>query len=72
MSLNPSAELRNEPRPMMMFRRAAELDLLSFVVSIDVVPFPVKRNRHLLLPVIADPAAAQPDALNRRLQQPRQ
>ncbi len=40
-------------------------------VSIDVVPFPVKRNRHPLLPVIAD-AAAQPDALNRRLQQPRQ
>jgi hypothetical protein len=39
-------------------------------VSIDVVPFPVKRNRHPLLPVIAD-AAAQPDALNRRLQQPR-
>ena len=37
-------------------------------VSIDVVPFPVKRNRHPLLPVIAD-AAAQPDALNRRLQQ---
>jgi len=41
-------------------------------VSIDVVPFPVKRNRHPLLPVIADAAAAQPDALNRRLQQPRQ
>jgi len=39
-------------------------------VSIDVVPFPVKRNRHPLLPVIAD-AAAQPDALNRRVQQPR-
>src|SRR5215217_6679382 len=40
-------------------------------VSIDVVPFPVKRNRHPLLPVIAD-AGAQPDALNRRLRQPRQ
>ena len=39
-------------------------------VSIDVVPFPVKRNRHPLLPVIAD-AAAQPDALSRRVQQPR-
>ena len=35
-------------------------------VSIDVVPFPVKRNRHPLVPVIAgDP---QPAALNRRLQ----
>ena len=40
-------------------------------VSINVVPFPVKRNKHPLLPVIPD-AAAQPDALNRRLQQPRQ
>ena len=40
-------------------------------VSIDVVPFPVKRNRHALLPVIAD-AAAPPAALNRRLQQNRQ
>lgn len=35
-------------------------------VSIEVVPFPVKRNRHPLLPVIAD-AAAQPAASNRRL-----
>src|SRR5215213_10566006 len=34
-------------------------------VSIDVVVFPVKRNRHPLLPVIADPA--QPAALNRPL-----
>jgi len=40
-------------------------------VSIDVEVFPVKRNRHPLLPVIAD-AAAQPAALNRRLQKPRQ
>jgi hypothetical protein len=38
-------------------------------VSIDVEVFPVKRNRHPLVPVIAD-AAAQPAALNRRLQQP--
>ena len=38
-------------------------------VSIDVEVFPVKRNRHPLLPVIAD-AAAQPAALNRRLQRP--
>ena len=37
-------------------------------VSIDVEVFPVKRNKHALLPVIAE-AAAQPDALNRRLQQ---
>lgn len=36
-------------------------------VSIDVVPFPVKRNRHPLSPVIAD-ATAQPAAANRRLQ----
>ena len=40
-------------------------------VSIDVEVFPVKRNRHALSPVIAD-AVAQPDALNRRLQRPRQ
>ena len=40
-------------------------------VSIDVEVFPVKRNKHPLLPVIAE-AAAQPDALNRRLQRPRQ
>ncbi len=36
-------------------------------VSIDVVVFPVKRNRHPLIPVVAD-AAAQPAAANRRLQ----
>ena len=41
-------------------------------VSIDVVPFPVKRNRHPLQPVVADAAAAQPDALNRKLQRSRQ
>ena len=41
-------------------------------VSIDVEVFPVKRNKHALLPVIADAAAAQPDALNRRLQRQRQ
>lgn len=35
-------------------------------VSIDVVPFPVKRNRHPLSPVVIDPAA-QPAAENRRL-----
>jgi hypothetical protein len=35
-------------------------------VSIDVVPFPVKRNKHLLLPVIA--ADPQPAASNRQLQ----
>ncbi|HEX7773480.1 MAG TPA: hypothetical protein VF435_13740 [Pyrinomonadaceae bacterium] len=39
-------------------------------VSIDVEVFPVKRNRHPLLPVIADPTG-QPAALNKRLQQPR-
>ncbi len=36
-------------------------------VSIDVEVFPVKRNRHTLSPVIADPTP-QPAALNRRLQ----
>ena len=36
-------------------------------VSIDVEVFPVKRNRHALLPVVID-AAAEPAALNRRLQ----
>jgi len=41
-------------------------------VSIDVEVFPVKRNKHALLPVIADAVAAQPDALNRRLQRQRQ
>jgi hypothetical protein len=35
-------------------------------VSIDVVVFPVKRNRHALIPVVAD--GAQPAAANRRLQ----
>ena len=35
-------------------------------VSIDVVVYPVKRNRHALLPVVAD-AAAQPAASNRPL-----
>lgn len=35
-------------------------------VSIDVEVFPVKRNRHFLLPVIAD-AAAQGEAANRPL-----
>src|SRR5215217_9770209 len=34
-------------------------------VSIDVVVFPVKRNRHALSPVVIDPA--QPAALNRPL-----
>lgn len=38
-------------------------------VSIDVEVFPVKRNRHPLLPVVAD--AAQPAALNRPLKAPR-
>jgi len=41
-------------------------------VSIDVVPFPVKRNRHPLIPVVADGAVAQPAALNRKLQRTRQ
>lgn len=35
-------------------------------VSIDVEVFPVKRNRHFLLPVVAD-AAAQGEAVNRPL-----
>ena len=39
-------------------------------VSIDVEVFPVKRNRHPLLPVVAD-ATAQPAALNRPLKAPR-
>ena len=38
-------------------------------VSIDVEVFPVKRNRHPLLPVVAD-ATAQPAASNRRRSQP--
>ena len=36
-------------------------------VAIDVVVFPVKRNRHPLPPLVADPDA-QPAASNRRLQ----
>jgi len=40
-------------------------------VSINVVVFPVKRNRHPLSPIVADPAA-QPAAANRRLQNSRQ
>jgi len=38
-------------------------------VSIDVVPFPVKRNRHPLSPVVAD-ATAQPAASNRPRSRP--
>jgi hypothetical protein len=40
-------------------------------VSIDVVVFPVKRNRHALSPVVAD-AVAQPAASNRQSQRTRQ
>jgi hypothetical protein len=40
-------------------------------VSIDVEVFPVKRNKHVLSPVIIG-TAPQPAAVNQRLQQPRQ
>jgi hypothetical protein len=39
-------------------------------VSINVVVFPVKRNRHPLSPIVADPAA-QPAASNRQLRNSR-
>jgi hypothetical protein len=40
-------------------------------VSIDVETFPVKRNRHPLSPITADPTQPQPAASNRRLQHAR-